>query len=84
MRRKQLFVAEVVERRDERQHEQRQPCGEQQRPAPGRVIRTAAAEADEGLGEKHERKCRADQDRRRRLPGAERMGKRHRAVSVTV
>ena len=49
--REQLLVAEPVERRDERQHEQREPGAEQQRAAPGRVVGPPLTQSNEGLGE---------------------------------
>ena len=83
VRREQLLVADVVERRDERHDEQRQARREEQRPGPRRVLGTPPAEAHEGLDEEHERQGRADQDHRRRLPGRGQVGARQGGVRLT-
>ena len=77
VRREQALVARLVERRDERQHEQGQAGGEERGARPGRVLGAAAAEPDERLREEGRSDHGPDQNRRRRLPRRGEMGARH-------
>ena len=77
VRREQIVVSGRVQRRGDRQDEEREPRAEEERTCPGRMVGAAAAEPHERLNEEERRERRGDQDRRRRLPGRGKVREEH-------